>query len=181
MSSKQKIVVGPSLFGETDKNPFEQTTPASGRNTQEYRMLALDVATITGWCTKTASGVWKLAPKKDESKGMRLIRFKAKLKEICEMEEIKLIVFEMPAIAGKFPNFVGMEMMGVLKLFCEENGINHTGYPPKRLKKEVTGNGNASKNDMIEYCKNHYGIDPETDDEADAVCLYHYAIKDLQL
>jgi Holliday junction resolvasome RuvABC endonuclease subunit len=168
----------PSLFSvPSDQDPFAPVT----RDTVDRRLLALDIATKTGFCTNIASGVWYLTPKKDESKGMRLIRFKAKLKEICEIAAIRIIAFEMPAIQGKFPNFVGMEMMGVLKLFCAENDIDHKGYPPLTLAKFATGVGKGNKPLMIQKCKEKYGIDPETDDEADAVHLYHLAIQDLKL
>lgn len=140
-------------------------------------LLALDVATKTGFCTRTASGSWNLTPKKDESKGMRLIRFKGKLKEICQLEEVTLIVFEQIAVYGKFPNTVGIEMIGVLKLFCEESGIEYKGFPVKSIKKQ-TGNGNAGKDKMIEHAK-QYKSDVESDDEADAIILYHLAQDEL--
>lgn len=147
---------------------------------KEKAVLALDVATNTGWCTRTASGTWKLTPKKDESKGMRLIRFRAKLREICEAERIELIVFEQLATYGKFPNFVGAEMQGVLKLFCEENNIEYRSYAPTEIKKFGTGKGGAKKDKMIEAAKK-YKLDVESDDEADAIILYHLALNDLQL
>lgn len=143
------------------------------------KVLALDIATNTGWCTSTASGTWHLTPKKDESKGMRLIRFKSKLKEICQLEEIKLIVFEQLATYSKFPNFVASEMQGVLKLFCEEAGIEYKSYAPTAIKKFGTGKGNAGKELMIEAAKK-YKNDITSDDEADAVILYQFAKEDLK-
>jgi Holliday junction resolvasome RuvABC endonuclease subunit len=168
----------PSLFSvPSDQDPFAPIT----RDTVDRGLLALDIATLTGFCTHTASGVWNLTPKKDESKGMRLIRFRAKLKEVCELEKIKLITFEMPAIQGKFPNFVGMEMVGVMKLFCAELDIDHKGYPPATLQKFATGKGKGNKPLMIQTCKEKYGVDPIDDNEADALHLYHLAIQDLKL
>lgn len=170
--------VQPSLFSAPDsQDPFKPVT----KDILNRGLMALDIATVTGFCTCTTSGIWNLTPKKDESKGMRLIRFKAKLKEVCQAEGIKVIAFEMPAIQKKFPNFVGMEMMGVLKLFCAENEIEHKGYPPATLQKFATGKGKGNKPLMIQTCKEKYGVDPEDDNEADAVHLYHLAIEDLQL
>ncbi len=143
-------------------------------------MLALDVATNTGWCTSHGSGTWNLTPKKDESKGMRLIRFRAKLREMCEMEQIRLIVFEQLASYGKYPNFVGAEMQGVLKLFCEETGIEYKSYAPTVIKKFGTGSGGSKKEKMIDAAKK-YKPTVESDDEADAIILFHCAIDDLQL
>jgi len=159
-----------------EKPRTEILTPQKNVN---VGLLALDVATNTGFCSYTASGYWSFTPKKGESPGMRLIRFRAKLKEICDAENIKLIVFEMIPIYGKFPNTVGIEMLGVLKLFCEENNINFTSYPAKTIKVQ-TGNGNASKDDMVAFAQN-FKVGVTSDDEADAIILYHLALKDLGL
>jgi Holliday junction resolvasome RuvABC endonuclease subunit len=168
-----------SLFNNrpVEQNPFKTIT----RDTTQRGLLALDIATKTGYCTNNKSGVWDFTPKKDESKGLRLLKFRARLIEICDFEGIKLIAFEMPAINNKFPNFVGMEMMGVMKLICEERGIDHVGYPPATLQKWATGKGKANKPLMIQMCISNYGINPATDDEADAVHLYHMAIEKLLL
>jgi Holliday junction resolvasome RuvABC endonuclease subunit len=148
-------------------------------NRKNCGVMSLDIATNTGFCTHNMSGHWSFALKKGDSKGMRLIRFKSKLKEICEAEAIKIIVFEQIAIYGKFPNTVGIEMIGVLKLFCEENGIDYTPYPVKSIKVQ-TGNGNASKEQMIEFVQK-FKPGVTSDDEADAIVLYHLALKDLKL
>ena len=56
---------------------------------EKLNILALDPATVTGWATNTAHGTWNLKPKSYESKGMRLIKFKASLNEICKAESIE--------------------------------------------------------------------------------------------
>lgn len=164
---------------EVMRNPGSLTT-FTPMNTSRRHLLSLDIATNTGFCTSTASGVWNLTPKKDESKGMRLIRFRAKLKEVCSLEWINVIVFEQVATYGKFPNHTASEMIGVLKLFCEESGIEYRSYAPTVIKKFGTGKGNAKKEAMIEAAK-QYKPDVESDDEADAIILYHLALKDLEL
>lgn len=143
-------------------------------------VLALDIATVTGWCTKTASGIWDFTPKKNESKGMRLVRFKAKVEELCALEKITLIAFEQIAIYGKYPNTVGIEMVGVLKLFCEEKGINFTSYMPTQIKAFATGRGGASKDEMLSTAR-AYRSTVTDDNEADAYFLYQLAIDDLNL
>lgn len=144
------------------------------------KMLALDVATITGFCTRNASGTWNLTPKRDESRGMRLIRLKAKLKDVCAAEDVKIIVFERPAGFHKNALIVEAALVGVLELFCEENGIEYRAYSAKEIKKFGTGNGNASKEKMVEHSsKFKPGITDHN--EADAVILYHLAKNDLGL
>jgi Holliday junction resolvasome RuvABC endonuclease subunit len=155
-------------------NPFD-----TKRGTTTKNILALDVATNTGFCTRSGSGVWSLAPKKDESKGMRLIRFKSKLKDICSVEEIAIIVFEGAVSYGKFPNMVGAEMIGVLKLFCEENQIEYRSYMPTEIKKSATGKGNANKDQMVLAAQQKFAMQGKDDNQADALHLYAHAIKDL--
>lgn len=159
------------------EDPFAQVT----RDNKDRGLLALDIATKTGFCTRTTSGVWNLKPRADETSGMRLIKFRGKLVETCQAEGIKIIVFELPAIYGKFPNIVGIEMAGVLKYFCAEHGIDHKGYPPTVIQKFATGKGKSNKELMIKIAKEKYGVECESDDEADALHLYHLAIQDLNL
>lgn len=142
------------------------------------QLLALDIATKTGFCTANASGVWDLSPKRDESKGMRLIRFKSKLKDICSVEDIKVIVFERVAGFHKSAIIVAAELHGVMKTFCEENGIEYRGYSASEIKKYATGKGNAKKDAILKAAQVHKPS-IQTDDEADAYFLYLLAVQDL--
>lgn len=144
-------------------------------------LLALDIATKTGWCTKTTFGCWDLSSKRDESKGMRLIRFKAKLIEICDLEQIDIIVVE--RVAGLYKNsiIVASEFHGVFKLFCEESDIEYRAYSAGEIKKYATDKGNCNKKAMIEAAKEKYGYEGNNDNEADAIHLYHLAKEDLKI
>ena len=52
------------------------------------KILSLDIASTTGWCLdKHLYGTWDFKTRKDESMGMKLIRFLAKLKEVYELEK----------------------------------------------------------------------------------------------
>lgn len=154
----------------------------------ESTILALDVATRTGWSMNIASGknpwtcgCWDLSPKRDESAGMRVIRFKAKLKTILEAGKIDLVVFERPGGMHKGAIIVQAELQGVLKLFCEEEGIPYKAYSSQEIKKYGTGKGNAGKPLMIEHAKLKYGYEGDSDDEADSLHLLHLAKDDLKL
>lgn len=144
------------------------------------RILALDVATHCGWKTATASGVWNLTPKRDESAGMRLIRFKAKLSEICELEKINMVVFERSAGFHMNAVIVQSEIHGVLKLFLEENRINYNAYSATEIKKFATGKGNANKEAMVKAAKEKYGYTGFDDNEADAIHIYYKAMDDFK-
>jgi|SRR5882762_3548017 len=179
------LPVDPKPAGKTKKaKPVKEKPRVILYNGQPFKyvpgLLALDIATKTGFCCATASGVWDLAPKRNESSGMRLIRLKAKLSEICQMEKITLITHEQIAVYGKFPNIVGLEMIGVMKHFAEENKINVTAYMPTQIKQYATGDGKADKQVMLSAAR---AFRPSVidDNEADAFFLYHLTVFDLGL
>ena len=142
-------------------------------------ILALDIATTTGWKTETASGVWKLRQKKDDSTGMKLVRLKSYLKELIELEHIELVAYERPAGMFKSAIISESELIGVVLLLCEELSLQCTAYSPTEIKKFATGKGNAKKIDMIAKAV-ELGYNPADDNEADAIHLYLLAKKDLQ-
>jgi Holliday junction resolvasome RuvABC endonuclease subunit len=145
------------------------------------KILALDVATHCGWAiSNTIYGVWDLTPKRDESMGMRLIRFRAKLNEIVASEKIDLIVFERPAGFHKGAIIVQSELQGILKAFCEDNKINYRAYSASEIKKFATGKGNANKDKMKEAAAKKYNYPGDDDNEADALHLLNLAIGDLK-
>ena len=142
-------------------------------------ILALDIATNTGWKTKTASGVWNLKPNRGESEGMRVVRFKSKVRELIKMEEINLVSYERPAGFHKSSIMVASEMVGAfLKDLCIEIGVEYACYSATEIKKFATGKGNANKEAMIKAAI-VLGFTPQDDNEADAIHLYNLSIKDL--
>lgn len=142
------------------------------------KILALDIATKTGWKTATTSGVWDLKPNRGESEGMRVVRFKSKVKEIITMEDINLIAYERPAGMHKSSIMVASEMVGVLKDLCIEKDIDLACYSASEIKKFATGKGNANKELMIESAIK-LGFNPKDDNEADAIHLYNLTLKDI--
>ncbi len=146
------------------------------------RVLALDPATKCGWAHSVSqdglvvSGVWDLSIKRDESKGMRLIRLKSKLKEFTDCTD--LMVYE--AARNAAPKMQGAlvvqaTLQSVLLVWAEENNIEYRGYSPTEIKKFATGKGNANKQMMIDSARDK-GYDPADDNEADALHLLHLAL-----
>ncbi|NQZ57238.1 MAG: hypothetical protein HRT88_07185 [Lentisphaeraceae bacterium] len=145
------------------------------------KILALDVATKTGWCNNTSSGVWDFKLKRDESSGMRLIRFKAKLAEICKLERPDLVVFEQTAGRFRGALIVQAEIHGVMKNFLDDQGIAYRSFAATAIKKHATGKGNAGKPLMMAACREKLGIEPIDDNHADACWIYDMARVDLDL
>ena len=142
------------------------------------KILSLDIATKTGWKTETSSGVWNLKPNRGESEGMRVVRFKAKVRELIQLENIDLIAYERPAGMHKSSIMVASEMVGVLKDLCIELNIDSACYSASEIKKFATGKGNANKEAMIEAATK-LGYNPQDDNEADAIHLYLLTKKEL--
>lgn len=68
------------------------------------------------------------------------------------------------------------EAAGVVKLRLFRMGVPFVLVAPKALKKFATGNGNASKDEMVAACKAAGGV-PANDDEADAFWLRRYGLE----
>lgn len=152
------------------------------------KLLSLDVATQCGWSfwdgSLIISGTWDLRIKRDESGGMRLIRFKAKLNEIYNSDPpIDIVVFEAARHAG--PHMQGAlvvqaELQGVLKSWCEEKEIEYRGYSPKEIKKHATGKGSANKEKMLAAAAEKWpDIKIVDHNEADALWLLDLTRKEL--
>lgn len=144
----------------------------------QFKILALDIATKTGWKTSTSSGIWDLKPNRGESEGMRVVRFKSKVKELIELEEIDLIAYERPAGRHKASIMVASEMVGVLKDLCIERNLSLACYSANEIKKHATGKGNANKQMMIDAAI-ALGYSPKDDNEADAIHLYNLCLNDV--
>lgn len=142
-------------------------------------ILALDQATKTGWATNTSSGVWNLKPNRGESEGMRVVRFKAKVKELIELENIGLIAYERPAGRFKSSIMVSSEMVGVLKDLCIEKNVELACYSASEIKKFATGKGNANKDAMVKAAQEKFKIDIIDDNHADSLWILELAKKDL--
>lgn len=149
--------------------------------TKDLRILALDVATHCGWAiSNQIYGVWDLTPKRDEGAGMRLVRFRSKLKEVLEREQINVLVFERPGGRHTGAVIVQSELQGQIKVICEDAKIPYRGYSSQEIKKFATGKGNSGKPAMIAAAKEKLNYTGEDDNEADALWLLELAKQDYQ-
>lgn len=134
------------------------------------KVLSLDIASVTGWAIdKNTYGTWDFKTRKDESMGMKLIRFRAKLREVHELEKLNIIIYERPAGKHAHPMIHQSKLIGVVEQFCEENEINYRSYSATEIKKFATGKGNANKAAMIKAAQTKYQYTGNDDNEADAI------------
>lgn len=151
--------------------------------------LALDFATKTGWAHSAGpSGVWDFSIKKDESSGMRLIRFSAKLREILAACNTELIVFETVSVgSGKKANMDGVKlqskMQAMIEILVEEtdnleccsyhlNKIKAFALPCKGTKRDKAAMLAAARKEWPD-------VDVVDDNHADALWLLELCRADL--
>jgi len=188
----------PSLFGsaQDEEKPFDEPTVKTHNKAvrADHKILALDLATITGYCDAHGSGSWNFTtlvkkpkdpPKRlgKQTNGKKLVRFETRISAYIEEYKPKMIVIEKAFIyqsKERKPNFTAFEMAGILKLLCEANGIFLVEYHVQHIKKFGTGNGMANKEMMMDCCA-RYRVKPVDSNEADALHLYHLAISDFIL
>ena len=161
------------------------------------KILGLDLAISTGWAIAengsiTDSGVvnFKLTAKQTkvikeekirEAYGTRSLKFKNFLNEKhAEIGGFDVICFE--RVMGRQPSlkadwsYIGFAI--TLLVWCEERDIPCIGVAVNTNKDYATGNGNATKEMMIEAAKEMW-FDPENDDEADAIHILNYTMKEI--
>ena len=145
-------------------------------------IVALDLGTSTGWAVDSAGkidyGTETFRPGRYEGGGMRFLRFKRWLNDIrgC-VGDIDAVYFE------EVRNHKGIDaahlyggFLAHLTAWCEHHKIPYQGVPVGTIKRHATGKGNAGKPEMIQAAKK-LGFDVQDDNQADALALLDYALK----
>lgn len=107
------------------------------------QVLALDIATHTGYFSLHEAGTWNFTESKRRNGNKMHGAFRTTLLEVCDELDIPEPEFVNPAV----------------------------------LKKWATGDGHATKTQMVAACKDRYGIVPVDDNAADACHLFYYYIR----
>lgn len=143
------------------------------------QILALDIATHTGFCSSTKSGTWDFTESRSRNNNKEHKDFRDTLMAFIIDHDIRKIVAEDVNVKTHFNSMRKLsEFRGILLEVCDELDLPAPEFVPvPTLKKYATGKGNASKEDMIETCQRRYNITPTDDNEADACHLFFYFIK----
>lgn len=144
-------------------------------------ILALDLATKTGWALKEDGkleyGLQVFDVKRGESPGMRFLRFNRWLREVAV--RVELIIYEQAHNRGGAATEIANGFTTRVQEFCAEHGIEHSSVHTATLKKFATGSGRAGKEEMVQAAQKSLGYQGNDDDEADALWLLEYARKEI--
>lgn len=155
-----------------------QTNNETGTITRD-QVLSLDIATHTGYYSTHESGTWNFKKKSKDNDSIEMQKFYDTLKSFILQYHIKQVVAEDINVNNHFTDMRKLsEFRGVLKLLCAELNLPDPKYVNVRtVKKWATGNGNADKKLMMEYCKKRWGVDAKDDNEADATHIFKYYVR----
>lgn len=157
---------------------------------EPLRILALDLSAAgTGWATNCTggieSGVQKFDLRRGESPGMRWVRFGLWIGEMLARLKPEIVVYEQAHHRGGAATEQAYGFITRVHENCASRGIEFKSVHSLTLKHHATGNGRASKEEMILsgmkiLCP---GVDSFllgtrwiTDDEADALCILDWAL-----
>ena len=143
------------------------------------RILALDLATTTGFCVIEngkilESGVWDLSRTKDEHYGHQFDKLIQLLSSEYYSCHDLTIAYEQAHFRSGPATRIGVGMNSAVLWFCAKHDIKPVSVHTATLKKWATGNGRAGKDEMIAKATEWLGREPIDDNEADAVCLAKY-------
>lgn len=119
------------------------------------------------WTWKASTEAWKVKAKGSH----RLHIMQIKLSEAVEEFRPDHVVIEGYAYnKGHSAHPIG-ELGGTVKLALYQWGIEYTLVAPAKLKKFVTGKGNAGKDGVMLEAYKRFEIEEPTQDEVEATCL----------
>jgi len=147
-------------------------------------ILALDLATRTGWAIATRdgrilSGCESFVPRASWDPGQRGLRFKAWLQEMLAHRDVHAIVYEVVIRHGPQNMAAAAHLYGLLEglmwMAASTRQLPVEGVQPTVVKKTWTGSGRADKGAMVAEAKRR-GFRPVDDNEADALAILDWAV-----
>jgi hypothetical protein len=159
------------------------TLPAALASPAAGTILALDLATATGWALRSAngqiiSGTVSFRPSRYDGGGIRYLRFRAWLDSTAQDSAgINVVHYEeIRRHLSTDAAHVHGGLLATLTAWCEQNAIPYQGVPVGTIKRFITGKGNADKQVVIAAVRQR-GFSPADDNEADAIAILLWAIE----
>ena len=148
------------------------------KNPANNIVVGLDLDEKMGLCVMNGankellfSSSVKLSKADSESRLVHLHKLLNKIIEKFSPDEFALEDVFLPAkTSPRTPISLG-ELRGVARLCAAEHNLPVFFYPPRKVKMAITGYGNASKEDIINWVENEFKIKVKDDNEADAISI----------
>ena len=151
-------------------------------------ILGIDPGTNCGWALlkdgqRIASGRWDLSSRRHEGGGMRYLRARRNLLEICESYKVDAVAYEeVRRHRSTDAAHVYGGIVAVITATCEEYEMPFKAIPVGTVKKVATGKGNAGKEMMRDAAEARWGIElTGGDDEADALFIALALYEDMKI
>lgn len=171
-------------------------------------ILALDMATSTGWALmdrqgNVTSGVQRFDLGRGESPGMRFLRFRRWLQELIhprrawgECHSVDVLAFERAHHRGGHATALAAGLQAIVQEEAARLGIETLPVHTATIKKHATGKGNADKQAMLLAAAGRWptqydsgrsldsfiaGLDDGESDRADALCVLAWALDEIGL
>jgi hypothetical protein len=145
-------------------------------------VLALDLATNTGWALRSAngqiiSGTVSFRPSRYDGGGIRYLRFRSWIDNVAaDAAGLGVVHYEeVRRHLSTDAAHVHGGLLATLTSWCEQHGIPYQGVPVGTIKRHITGKGNADKQAVIAAVRER-GFNPADDNEADAIAILLWAI-----
>jgi crossover junction endodeoxyribonuclease RuvC len=141
------------------------------------KIIAFDLGSTLAWATNAPPS--NVGSKTFE--GKRPVRFADTQRwlERFFSEPFDVVVYETPFARGRDATRSLWGIAGILEAVATNFALPIIDVAVPTIKKFATGNGMASKLEMISAAKK-FGYKVDNDHEADAVCLLNYAIANLE-
>ena len=142
-------------------------------------VLALDIATHTGYYSVHESGTWNFTESKHRNDNKQHKDFRNTLLSFIKNYGILRIVAEDVNVNNHFRDMRKLsEFRGILLEVCDELDLPEPEFiNVSTLKKWATRNGRANKAEMIHACNVRYHYITLDDNAADACHLFYYYIR----
>lgn len=139
----------------------------------------MDIATHTGYFSVHEAGTWNFTESRRRNGNRMHGAFRTVLVSFIRAHGIRRVVTEDVSVNRYFYDMRRLsELRGILIEVCDSLGLPEPEFVNLAvLKKWATGNGHATKAQMVAACKERYGIIPVDDNAADACHLFHYYIR----
>lgn len=143
---------------------------------KKEQILALDIATFTGYYSTHEAGTWNFTESKHRNNNKQHKDFRDTLIEFIQKYGIRKVVAEDVNVNNHFFDMRKLsEFRGVLLELCDELDLSEPEFVNvATLKKWATGSGRATKSEMMDTCQKRFNYHPADDNEADAFLIFNY-------